>query len=131
MGVIMSIADAILNQIQQAGQPRVTKQRETVTAKEPVNIGGMGLLLYMLLEMMGEGPPTEPLGGGVPISGAGELRGMENIAPSGVTSPGPVVSPSPGPASAAPPGRSYGGMDPMQLLMSILRASGSPGLRRF
>lgn len=116
----MGIADAILTQIQQAGQPRTIKSTETVTGKEPIDIGSLGLLLYMLMEGMGGKPPTQPLGGGV--SPFGGLQGMGNLMPSfGM------------PAGAPSAGQGFSGMDPMQLIMSILGGAprAAPGLGGF
>ncbi len=114
----MSIADAILTQIQQAGQPRTIKSTETVTGKEPVDIGGLGLLLYMLLQGMGKGGGA-PLGG--PEAGGvfpgSDLMGMGNIMPSFGA-----------PAPAAPAGGGFGGMDPMQMIMQLINLPRSPGL---
>ena len=115
----MAIADAILTQIQQAGQPRTIKSTETVTGKEPVDIGSLGLLLYMLMQGMGPGGPVgEPEAGG--IFPGGGLQGMENLMPSFGA-----------PAAAPSAGGGFGGMDPMQLIMSILggapRATGLGG----
>ncbi len=115
----MAIADAILTQIQQAGQPRTIKSTETVTGKEPVDIGGLGLLLYMLLQGMGKGAGA-PLGG--PEAGGmfpgSDLMGMGNIMPSFGA-----------PAVAAPAGGGFGGMDPMQMIMSLMQ--GAPGVGGF
>jgi len=119
----MSIADAILTQIQQAGQPRTIKSTETVTGKEPIDIGSLGMLLFMLMQGMGKGPGG-PLGG----PGAGgmfpgsELMGMGNLMP-GFGAP----------AAAPAAGGGFGGMDPMQLIMSILQGApgGAPGVGGF
>lgn len=122
----MSIADAILTQIQQAGQPRTIKSTETVTGKEPVDIGSLGLLLYMLMEGMGKGAGA-PLGGpesGGMFPGAG-LMGMGNLTPSFGAPAGPAI----GPASA---GQGFGGMDPMQMIMQLIQgAPRAPGLGGF
>jgi len=109
----MAIADAILRQIQQAGQPRTVTQTETVTGKEPIDIGGLGLLLYMLMEMQKGGMPTAPSGEVIPPSGpmAG-LQGMGGMPSFGA------------PAQA----QGFGGMDPMQLIMAILKGTGAPGV---
>ncbi len=111
----MSIADAILTQIQQAGQPRTIKSTETVTGKEPVDIGGLGLLLYMLLQGMGKGAGA-PLGG--PEAGGvfpgSDLMGMGNIMPS---------------FGAPTQAQGFGGMDPMQMIMSLMQ--GAPGVGGF
>ena len=120
----MSIADAILTQIQQAGQPRTVKSTETVTGKEPIDIGGLGMLLYMLMEMQkGTQIPGAPMGGpeaGGMFPGAG-LMGMGNLMPSFGA-----------PAAAPSAGGGFGGMDPMQLIMSILGgAPRAPGLGGF
>lgn len=109
----MSIADAILTQIRQAGQPRTITQKETVTGKEPIDIGGLGLLLYMMMEMQkGMKLPTEPAGGVIPPSGpmAG-LQGMGGMPSFGA------------PAQA----QGFGAMDPMQLIMAILGGGGAAG----
>jgi hypothetical protein len=112
----MSIADAILTQIRQAGQPRTVTSTETVTGKEPVDIGGLGLLLYMLMEMQPKGPNEPPMvGEGSPF---GQLRGMDNLMPSFG-------------AAAPSAGLGFGGMDPMQLITAILGATRSPGLGGF
>lgn len=102
----MSIADAILTQIRQAGQPRTIKSTETVTGKEPVDIGGMGLLLYMLLEM-GKGKGAPGVGPG-PVGG---LMGMGDLGKPGYSPP--------------LTGQGFGGMDPMQLIMAILGGIGT------
>ena len=104
----MSIADAILRQIQQAGQPRTIKSTETVTGKEPIDIGGLGLLLYIMMEMQKK-TPTGPMGG--PVAGGifpgSELMGLG------------------APAQA----QGFGGMDPMQMIMSIMGGTPTmPGL---
>lgn len=124
----MSIADAILTQIQQAGQPRTVKSTETVTGKEPVDIGSLGLLLYMLMQGMGKGGAGGPLGG--PEAGGvfpgSELMGMGNLMPS-------FGAPA-GPAMGAPSaGGGFGGMDPMQMIMMLLRGAsgGAPGVGGF
>ena len=112
----MSIADAILNQIQQAGQPRTIKSTETVTGKEPIDIGGLGMLLFMLMQGMGKGAPGAPLGGpeaGGIFPGAG-LQGMENLMPS---------------FGAPTQAQGFGGMDPMQMIMQLIQ--GAPGLGGF
>lgn len=123
----MAIADAILRQIQQAGQPRTVKSTETVTGKEPVDIGGLGLLLYMLLQGMGGKTPGAPLGG--PEAGGvfpgSELMGMGNLMPSFGAPAGPPMGPAP---SA---GQNFGGMDPMQLIMSLINLPRSPGVGGF
>ena len=115
----MSIADAILTQIQQAGQPRTIKSTETVTGKEPVDIGSLGLLLYMLMQGMGGQPPGAPLGGpeaGSMFPGAG-LQGMENLMPS---------------LGAPTQAQGFGGMDPMQMIMQLIQgAPRAPGLGGF
>lgn len=106
----MSIADAILTQIRQAGQPRTVKSTETVTGKEPIDIGGLGLLLYMLMQGMGKGggaPLGGPEAGGI-FPGSG-LMGMGNLMP-GLGAP----------AATPSAGQGFGAMDPMQLIMSIL-----------
>lgn len=118
----MAIADAILNQIQQAGQPRTVRSTETVTGKEPVDIGGLGLLLYMLMQGMGGGGGA-PLGG--PEAGGmfpgSDLMGMGNLMPS-------FGAPSPSPVSA---GQNFGGMDPMQLIMSLINLPRGPSVGGF
>lgn len=114
----MSIADAILRQIQQAGQPRTVTQTETVTGKEPVDIGSLGLLLYMLLQSQQKGLPTEPVGG--QVSPFGGLQGMESLMPSFGA-----------PAGAPSMGQGFGAMDPMQLIMKLIGAPRSPGLGGF
>jgi len=112
----MSIADAILTQIQQAGQPRTIKSSETVTGKEPVDIGGLGLLLYIMMEMQKK-TPTAPMGGEASPFGGLMGMGMGDLMPS-FGAPGATPS----------AGQGFGGMDPMQLIMSILGgASGAPG----
>lgn len=113
----MGIADAILTQIQQAGQPRTVTQKETVTAKEPIDIGGLGLLLYMLMEMQAGQPQTQLGVTGLPAAGA-MGAGIPGLAPGAFTS---------SPFQAA--GQGYGAMDPMQLIMSIFGgAAGAPGM---
>jgi len=117
----MGIADAILTQIQQAGQPRTIKSTETVTGKEPIDIGSLGLLLYMLMEGMGKGaggPLGGPEAGGI-FPGAG-LQGMGNLMPSFGT---PSATPS--------AGLGFGGMAPMQLIKSMLSGAGTPGVGGF
>lgn len=114
----MSIADAILTQIQQAGQPRTITSKETVTAKEPIDIGGLGLLLYMLMEGMKKGPVQAPIVGEMPGS-FGQLQGMGDIMPSFG-------------APASPAGQAFGGMDPMQMIMQLIQgAPRAPGLGGF
>lgn len=119
----MGIADAIITQIEQAGQPRTIKSTETVTGKESIDIGGLGLLLYMLMQGMGKGPGG-PLGGpeaGGIFPGAG-LQDMGNLMPS-FGAPG--VAPS--------AGGGLGSMDPMQLIKLILSGAGAgaPGVGGF
>jgi len=75
------IAEAILNQIRQAGQPRVVKETITTKGDEPLNLPGLGLLLYMM--MTGQKTPTQPL---VELPGmyqSPQLMGMESLAPFG------------------------------------------------
>jgi len=107
----MGIADAIITQIQQAGQPRTIKSTETVTGKEPIDIGGLGLLLYMLLQGMGKKGPQI---GETALPGAREFLGG--------TMPTMGLAPSTFPASQA---QSFGGMDPMQLIKLILSGAGA------
>lgn len=118
----MAIADAILRQIQSAGQPRTVKSTETVTGKEPIDLGGLGLLLYMLMQGMGKGPNEPPMvAEGNPFGG---LQGMENLMPS-------FGAPA-GPAMGAPSaGQNFGGMDPMQLIMSLINLPRSQGVGGF
>jgi len=118
----MAIADAILRQIQQAGQPRTVMQTETVTGKEPIDIGGLGMLLFMLMQGMGGKTPGAPLGGpeaGGVFPGAG-LMGMGNLMPSFGA---PAATPS--------AGQGFGGMDPMQMIMSLINLPRSPGVGGF
>ena len=114
----MSIADAILTQIQQAGQPRTIKSTETVTGKEPIDIGGLGMLLFMLMQGMGKGggaPLGGPEAGGI-FPGAG-LQGMGNLMPS---------------FGAPAQAQGVGGMDPMQMIMQLIQgAPRAPGLGGF
>jgi len=118
----MAIADAILRQIEQAGQPRTIKSTETVTGKEPIDIGGLGMLLFMLMQGMGKGagaPLGGPEAGGV-FPGA-ELMGMGNLMPSFGA-----------PAAAPSAGGGFGGMDPMQMIMQLIQgAPRAPGLGGF
>lgn len=48
---LQSLASLIFNQMMRAGQPRtVTRTVETMTPREPIDIGSLGLLIYFLLE---------------------------------------------------------------------------------
>jgi len=110
MEVIMSIADAILTQIRQAGQPRTIRATETITGKEPIDIGGLGLLLYMLMQMQQPGAKL----GTTPLPGARTFGGADVLGQA-PASFGP---------SASPVAQGFGGMDPSQLMAAILSAGG-------
>ena len=73
------IAESLIGQVQQAGQPRIAKSTTTMTGKEAPNIGMMGLLLAMLLEGEEKNipPATDPsalgpTGGFMPTEMLGE-----------------------------------------------------------
>lgn len=113
----MSIADAILTQIQQAGQPRTVKSTETLTAKEPIDIGGLGLLLYMLLEMNKKQQQVPGVTGplpslATPAGSVSPLTGLQGMGAGGVAG-----------------GLGFGAMDPMQLILKLFGASSrAPGM---
>lgn len=98
------IAEQILEQIERAGQPRTITQKTTTTGREPFDIGGLGLLIYMLMSQ-GEGAGTEV--GGEPIPG---------------------IYPTEMPASFQPPGgfaggagqTQIGGMNPLAFLQMMI-----------
>ena len=100
------IAEAILRQIRRAGQPYVIKEKTTMpTEEEPLNLPGLGLLLYMMMtqdkgtKIPGAYPPTgfggldisSFFGGGQPPGPIGTgTRGFGDIGLSGLGSMSPV-----------------------------------------
>lgn len=65
------IAESLVGQIQQAGQPRIAKSTTTVTGKEAPNIGMLGLLLALMLE----GEKTKELEPAIPPDAFGPVGG--------------------------------------------------------
>ena len=100
-----SIADLIMNQMAQAGKPRTTTS--TITApNEPLDLGSLGLLLFMLLQQN--------------KAGAAGQQGPSDFALSQLTPQLPTL-PQPGLATGGTPSSfATGQMNPMQLMMAIL-----------
>jgi len=97
-----SIADLIYSQMQTAGKPRTVTTTAT-QPNEPLDLGSLGLLLYMLLQNQKKTGATT---GGPDFA---------SLIPSAMGGIGPG-SPAIGPSSVS----GAGGMDPMSLMMAIL-----------
>ena len=83
------IAQSLVSQIQQAGQPRIAKSTTTITGEEAPNIGMMGLLLAMLLE----GEKTKDISPAIP---------PESFMPTGGFMPTETMAETPLPAPSNP-----------------------------
>ncbi len=110
------IAESLLKQVGQAGQPRIAKSTTTTTGKEAPNIGMLGLLLAMLLEGEQATPPAippeafGPTGGLMPATTttpvdatlpALGLNMADILAPGGLEIPSPTATPSRTPTPSA------------------------------
>ena len=95
-----SIADLIYSQMQTAGKPRTVTTTAT-QPNEPLDLGSLGLLLYMLLQGQKKSAATAAAGPNV-----------ASLIPSAMGGVGAGAS---GMGSAT-----AGGMDPMSLMMAIL-----------
>lgn len=101
------IAESLIGQIQQAGQPRVSKSTTTTTTKgkEDPNLGMLGMILAMLLE--GQEPTIPPIMPPESLEPVGGLAPGETVAPPSMT-PSPLSTPGapPSPIGLTPPGPS-------------------------
>jgi hypothetical protein len=88
-----SIADLIFSQMQTAGKPRTTTQQttgtQTLKQQSPLDVGSLGLLLYLMLSggkknalgsTLPEGlQPQGPMGGYTPVTSAGQQNPLALI----------------------------------------------------
>lgn len=99
-----TIADLIYNQMQTAGKPRTTTQRTTgttsATENAPLDLGSLGLLLYMML------------------SGRNKTS-IGTTATPAATNLSSIIGSAPGTMQSTPYG-SAGQQNPLALLMSLL-----------
>lgn len=112
----MALADAILRQIQTAGQPKKYVTETVQTSKEPLDVGGLGLTLALLMMGMQNKPEIQTDLGVTPTPPATGFLGG--------TMPTMGQAPS---AFPAPQAQNFGMMDPAQLLQMIMGASGGGG----
>ena len=83
----INIAQSILSQMAMAGKPRTIT--ETTTAKEPLDLASLGMLLYFILQgEKGNIPLTEQIAPPAPMMG---FQGLPTGIPTGQINPSDLL----------------------------------------
>ena len=98
------IAESLISQIQQAGQPRIAKSTTTTTGEEAPNLAMLGFMLAMLLE----GEKTKNIEPAIPF---GAFEPVGGFMPTETIGETPLPAPS----------------NPMETIMEVLGATGATG----
>ena len=111
-----SIADLIYNQMMTAGKPRTTTQTSTGTStlkqQSPLDIGSLGLLLYLILSGQNKTSPG--------LGSASSPAALQSFIQGPMSSIGTLPASSYSPAS-------WGQANPLQLILSLLGGTGGLG----